>query len=108
VLDVEKRVHHPATPGAGSGGETVLDGETGWLIEPGNARQLAQAIDAALALDPPSRQAIATRAMQFVRETFPKALMCARTLEVYREVLAESPVHHAPPPDPGAGGKVAA
>ncbi|MBL8704521.1 MAG: glycosyltransferase family 4 protein [Rhodospirillales bacterium] len=93
----------------GGSRETVLDGETGWLIQPGNARQLAQAIDAALGLDTEARAAIASRAMQFVRETFPKDLMCARTLDVYREVLAENPVRHAPAGnDPGPGGQVAA
>jgi len=76
----------------GGSRETVLDGETGWLIQPGNVRQLAQAIDAGLGLDTAARAAIASRAMQFVRETFPKQLMCARTLDVYREVLAEQPV----------------
>lgn len=70
--------------------ETVLDGETGWLIEPGSARQLAQAIDAALAMAPAQRAAIAQRGMAFVREHFGKELMCARTLEVYRELLAET------------------
>lgn len=91
----------------GGSRETVLDGETGWLIQPGNARQLAQAIDAALGLDTAARAAIASRAMQFVRETFPKQLMCARTLDVYREVLAENPVKHAGN-DASPGGQVAA
>ena len=45
--------------------------------------------------------------MQFVRETFPKQLMCARTLDVYREVLAENPVRHAGN-DSSPGGQVAA
>lgn len=93
----------------GGSRETVLSGETGWLIPPGNARQLAQAIDAALALKPEERQAIADRAMAFVRANFNKTLMCQRTLQVYREVLAEAPVHHdTAPTDPGAGGQVAA
>ena len=40
--------------------------------------------------------------------------MCARTLDVYREVLAENPVRHVPTGkepagnDPGPGGQVAA
>jgi glycosyltransferase involved in cell wall biosynthesis len=89
--------------------ETVLDGETGWLIEPGNARQLAAALDAALAMDAAERQAIASRGMAFVRANFAKELMCARTLDLYREVLAEMPVAHAgAPPGPDASGQVAA
>ncbi|MCC6467503.1 MAG: glycosyltransferase family 4 protein [Alphaproteobacteria bacterium] len=86
--------------------ETVLDGETGWLIEPGNPAPLAQAIDAALAMGAEERQAIAQRGIAHVRANFSRELMCARTLEVYRELLAEMPVAH--PGIAAAGGQVAA
>ncbi|MCC7049956.1 MAG: glycosyltransferase family 4 protein [Alphaproteobacteria bacterium] len=86
--------------------ETVLDGETGWLIEPGSPTQLAAAIDAALAMSAAERQAIATRGIAHVRANFSRELMCARTLEVYRELLAEMPVAH--PGIAAADGQVAA
>ncbi len=85
----------------GGSRETVLHGETGWLIKPGNAPRLAQAIDAALELGPEERHAIAERAISFVRSNFARELMCARTLDVYREVLAERPLVRA---GVGAGG----
>lgn len=76
----------------GGSRETVLDGNTGWLIPPGDPASLAAAIDAALSLDGPQRRAIAERAIAFVRANFNKQLMCARTLEVYREVLGLKPM----------------
>lgn len=76
----------------GGSRETVLHGETGWLIKPGDAAQLASAVDKALALSLEERQAIAERGISFVRTSFPRELMCSRTLDVYREVLAEQPV----------------
>ncbi|MGQ0676226.1 MAG: glycosyltransferase family 4 protein [Rhodospirillales bacterium] len=71
----------------GGSRETVLDGSTGWLIPPGDPAQLAAAIDAALSLSEAQRRAIAERAIAFVRANFNKQLMCARTLDVYREAL---------------------
>ena len=87
----------------GGSRETVLHGETGWLIKPGDPAQLAAAIDAALALSEEERHAIAERAIAFARASFARELMCARTLDVYREVLAERPLVH-PAPAAGASG----
>jgi len=94
----------------GGSRETVLDGETGWLVPPGDPQVLAAAIDAALALTEAQRRAIAEHAIAFVREHFNKGLMCARTLEVYREVLGLKPMGQYPggPRPAGAEGAVAA
>jgi glycosyltransferase involved in cell wall biosynthesis len=67
--------------------ETVLPGETGWLVPPNDAPALAEAIGRALALDPDSRRTMAARAVAHVRENFSISVMAARTIAVYREVL---------------------
>ena len=67
--------------------ETVLHGETGWLVPPGNPQRLAQAIQEALALTPEQRVVLAGRSMQHVHENFTKELMANRTLDVYAELL---------------------
>jgi glycosyltransferase involved in cell wall biosynthesis len=67
--------------------ETVLPGETGWLVPPNDAPALAEAIGRALALDPDSRRAMAARAVAHVRENFSISVMAARTIAVYQEVL---------------------
>ncbi len=73
----------------GGARETVLVGETGWLTEPGDADALALAVDIGLSLDEGARNRMAERAIKHVRENFAKVTMCNKTLDVYREVLAE-------------------
>jgi glycosyltransferase involved in cell wall biosynthesis len=71
----------------GGSRQTVLDGETGWLVPPGDADALAQALKHALGLSRPERERLGERAVAHVRANFTKAAMCAQTLAVYREVL---------------------
>ena len=75
----------------GGAKETILEGETGLLVEPGDARALARALNAALDLDAERRKAMAEVAIQNVRENFTLDQMCDSTLAVYREVLAAAP-----------------
>ncbi len=67
--------------------ETILHGETGWLVPPSNPRRLAQAIEEALSLTPEQRAVLATHAMHHVAQNFTKDLMASRTLDVYAELL---------------------
>lgn len=87
----------------GGAQETIVRGETGWLIEPGNPAALAQAIEEALALNPSQRSILATRAMAHIAEHFTREKMAARTLDVYEELTKKSftrperqnePFHH--------------
>ena len=71
----------------GGARETVLSGETGWLVSPGEPSALAGAIAEALALTPDERAILAERAIAHVRARFGIERMCAETLAVYREVL---------------------
>jgi len=71
----------------GGARETLVHGETGWLVPPGNDRALARALAAALAIEPAEREALAARAMARVRAHYSKEAMCAATLAVYRELL---------------------
>ena len=67
--------------------ETIIENETGWLTPPGDAAALAAALENVLSLDVPARRLLAAKAMTNVRENFSKDTMCARTLDVYNEVL---------------------
>lgn len=71
----------------GGAQETIVRGETGWLIPPSNSDALAQAIDEALALDPMQRAVLATRSMSHIAANFTKSLMAEKTLDVYGELL---------------------
>ncbi|MGB1076726.1 MAG: glycosyltransferase family 4 protein [Bdellovibrionales bacterium] len=67
--------------------ETIIHGETGWLVPVNSPQRLAQAIEEALSLTPEQRALLATRAMHHVAENFTKDLMASRTLDVYAELL---------------------
>jgi glycosyltransferase involved in cell wall biosynthesis len=73
----------------GGSKECVVVGETGWLVPPKDPAALAEAIRTALALTADTRGAIAARAVAHIAANFSKDAMCAKTLAVYDEVLAE-------------------
>jgi glycosyltransferase involved in cell wall biosynthesis len=77
---------------AGAIGETIEDGETGWLVPPGDVAALAGALTEALsvasAVDPTRRDAVRRRAMAKAREHDIDAI-ATRTLRAY-----ESAVRH--------------
>ena len=65
--------------------ETVIDGENGWLVPPGNAQAMAQAIDAALAMGKETLERIGAQGQKRVRSQLSTETMCEQTLAVYRE-----------------------
>ena len=71
----------------GGARETVIEGETGWLVRPGDAAALAAALRRALALTTDQRETLARKAIAHVHRNFSKEVMCAKTLAVYDEVL---------------------
>jgi glycosyltransferase involved in cell wall biosynthesis len=71
----------------GGARETVLPNITGWLVEPGNIDQLAEAIKIALALDDESKANLAFNARQNAEQVFSLDKMKEKTLAVYHEVL---------------------
>lgn len=73
----------------GGAQETILRGQTGWLVPPKDADALAHAINEALNLTTIQRSNLATRAMMHVAENFSKEKMADATLNVYAELLQE-------------------
>ncbi len=71
----------------GGPAETVVDGVTGWLVPPGDADALTQAIDIALAADPASLQAMGVAARERARRLYSLPAMCEATFDLYRRVL---------------------
>lgn len=71
----------------GGAQETIIRGQTGWLVEPSSGEALAKAIQEALSLDATQRAMLATRAMSHVAENFTKELMSDRTMNVYAEIM---------------------
>ncbi|UEM03093.1 glycosyltransferase family 4 protein [Skermanella rosea] len=69
--------------------ETVVAGETAWVVPPNDADALAEALGEALALDADQRAVLGERAMAYVNSRFTRDRMCRDTLAVYGELMAE-------------------
>jgi glycosyltransferase involved in cell wall biosynthesis len=74
----------------GGARETVVPGQTGWLVNPRDPGELAAAIAEALAMDAVARDAMARRARSRVVERFGVERMCNATLGIYAELLGRS------------------
>jgi glycosyltransferase involved in cell wall biosynthesis len=81
----------------GAGRETVIEGASGLLVPPKDPMALATALDRILAMNAAERATMAAAGIGHVHRHFSRELMCARTLEVYAEVLAApaaAPAHN--------------
>ncbi len=72
----------------GGARETVIEDQTGWLCKPGDADSMASAIEKGLNLSVQKREQMAEQAKAHIAKEFSKEAMCAKTLEVYNEVLS--------------------
>ena len=75
----------------GGARETIVPGETGWLVPARNPGALAAAIGSALSLGPGERSRLAQCAIAHIAQNFTREAMCARTIAVYEELLFPEP-----------------
>ncbi len=66
--------------------ETIVDGETGFLVEPGSAEALRAAIEKAIAMGAGGRAAMGARARARIAAEFSTAAMTAATLGAYQSL----------------------
>ena len=71
----------------GGARETIEPGISGWLVPPRNSARLAAAIGEALSLGESERSAFSRRTIAHVASRYSRQAMCARTIEVYEELL---------------------
>jgi glycosyltransferase involved in cell wall biosynthesis len=71
----------------GGARETIVPGVTGWLVPPRDPAALAAAIGEALSLSSNERLVFAERTIAHVAGGFTREAMCARTIQVYEELL---------------------
>lgn len=72
----------------GGARETVVPGETGWLVPPNDPQALADTISEVLNQSLEDRAALAERSIAHIRTNFSNDVMCASTLDVYDELLS--------------------
>lgn len=66
--------------------ETVVDGETGWLVRPADPEDMARKIDEALS-DKEKLKRFGLAGQKRVREKFTTHSMCSQTVEYYKKLL---------------------
>jgi glycosyltransferase involved in cell wall biosynthesis len=70
--------------------ETIIDGETGFLVPAGVAHALAAALERAIDLGPEGRAAMGRRARARARSMYSKTALQTATLAVYERLLCQS------------------
>jgi glycosyltransferase involved in cell wall biosynthesis len=68
--------------------ETIIDGETGFLVPPHNAKALAEKLDEVLDMPAEEKNNLAERASRHARTHFTKDQMTNGTLAVYEELMS--------------------
>jgi glycosyltransferase involved in cell wall biosynthesis len=72
--------------------ETVVEGETGFLVPPGNAAALAVAIERLMDTGPGARVEMGRKGRERVRRLYSKAALQSATLALYQRLLSEAGV----------------
>ncbi len=67
--------------------ETVLDTKTGFYFQPGQANDLARQLRKLLTMDYHAREQICRNARQHARLHYSRKTMCAKTLQVYQDII---------------------
>lgn len=70
--------------------ETVVDGETGWLVPVGDEEAMSNALQSALGMNSDERERVAAKTRQHVTETFTIDSMCNATLSVYGQLMEQA------------------
>ncbi len=73
----------------GGAQETIIRGQTGWLVPPSDPKTLAIALKEALELTAEQRSTLAMRAMRNVADHFTREQMVGQTLDIYTELLEQ-------------------
>lgn len=73
----------------GGAAETIIDGETGFLVPPNDPAALAKSIDSVLDMPEDAQKELATRAIAHVAQNYTREQMIDKTLAVYAELLPQ-------------------
>ena len=71
----------------GGSKETIINGETGFLIENRNVKEMCDKIDYVLSMSEDEHQIIGVKARNYVVQHFSNQLMYEKTMEVYQNLL---------------------
>ena len=69
--------------------ETVIDGETGWLVRPEKIEDFAEILDKILAMPQSERNIIGEKAREHIINHYTVEKMCNKTVDLYNEIFNE-------------------
>ena len=67
--------------------ETIIDGKTGWLVDPNDKDKFAELIDKILDMPLEEREKIAKKARQHIVDNFTVDKMCQETADLYKYII---------------------
>lgn len=73
--------------------ETVIDGKTGWLVNPNDTDKFAEIIDMLLNMPLEEKIKMGKTARQHIVDNFTTEKMCEKTVELYEEAIKSNKVH---------------
>lgn len=73
--------------------ETVIDGKTGWLVNPNDTDKFAEIIDMLLNMPLEEKIKIGKTARQHIVDNFTTEKMCEKTVELYEEAIKSNKIH---------------
>ena len=88
-IPIEAQIMGKPIIAANHGGvmETIIDGQTGWLVPPNDAHALKEAIKHVLSLTEDEKNILANNAINHVLHHFTNDQMVDKTLDVYAELM---------------------
>ena len=67
--------------------ETIIDGKTGWLVDPKNIDKFAELIDMILTMPAEERLKRGEEARKHIVDNYTVEKMCSKTVDLYNEIL---------------------
>jgi glycosyltransferase involved in cell wall biosynthesis len=69
--------------------ETIIEGETGFLVDPFDHNELARAIDKVLEMSKDESDKIGFNGRKNVENNFSNNLMCKKTIDIYKQIISK-------------------
>ena len=69
--------------------ETIIEGETGFLVDPFDHNELARAIDKVLEMSKDESDKIGFNGRKNVENNFSNNLMCKKTIDIYKQIVSK-------------------
>ena len=87
VIEAQAMARPVIAANHGGAAETIIDGQTGWRVPPGDGQALAEILNYALRMGDAEREELGRAARAAVMANYTTAAMQQATLGVYRELL---------------------